>query len=178
MMYRRNTHTTEIGINGTIYHVPTSYFCLFTGQVMVHPLRAPSGIVFERSAILAWLKKGSKTCPVTGEPMRDSDLVPNRHLEHQLLLWKKNNGVPTEKGTTKINTLEPKPAGSAEPSSSKEVKINGIFYCVPCSYICPITRHIMIHPLLAPSGMNYEGSTILSWLKKGCETCTVEHVRA
>ena len=60
---------------------------------MIQPLVSRSGIHFERSAILAWLSEGSDLCPVTGNPLRPSDLVPDKRLEARLLFWRQNNGV-------------------------------------------------------------------------------------
>jgi hypothetical protein len=171
LLWRKNNHvpvgnTTEVVIHDTIYHVPVAYICRISGEVMAHPLKAPSGMIFERSKILAWLENCSETCPVTGYPMNYSDLIPDRLLEHKILLWRKNNDVPAVKGKENINTPQPV-------DLTNEVSIHGMIYHVPRSYICPITRHVMVQPLLAPSGLNFERAAILSWLEKGSGRCPI-----
>ena len=69
-------------------------------QVMIQPLVSRSGIHFERSAILAWLAEGSDACPVTGSPLRPSDLVPDKRLEARLTFWRQNNGIVLNRALT------------------------------------------------------------------------------
>src|SRR3990167_9544552 len=36
--------------------------------------------------------------------------------------------------------------------------------CVPHEYYCPITRDIMLHPVVAEDGFSYEKDAVVSWL--------------
>jgi hypothetical protein len=77
----------------TFKNVPATFICPLSMQVMIQPLVSRSGIHFERSAILLWLAEGSGLCPVTGDSLRPSDLVPDKRMEAQLAFWRENNGV-------------------------------------------------------------------------------------
>jgi hypothetical protein len=50
-------------------------------------------------------------------------------------------------------------------SATKKVVINNMTFDVPSSYVCPITRHVMVQPLKTRSGLHFERDAILSWLK-------------
>ena len=60
---------------------------------MVQPLMTRSGRHFERSAILAWLDGGKERCPITGERLKPSDLIPDRRLEALVSFWRENHGL-------------------------------------------------------------------------------------
>jgi hypothetical protein len=50
-------------------------------------------------------------------------------------------------------------------SATTKVVINNMTFDVPNSYICPITRQVMVRPFKTPSGEHFERAAILSWLK-------------
>ena len=52
--------------------------CPITHEPMIDPVSAADGQTYERSAIEAWLMKGSvPISPLTGEPLKDKTLRPN-----------------------------------------------------------------------------------------------------
>jgi hypothetical protein len=86
--------TTEVVINRTTFFVPNYYVCPpITGQVMVHPLKTPSGLHFEQTAILSWLR-GSERFPLKLETLKPSDLTPCKNLKHEIRIWRKKQTFP------------------------------------------------------------------------------------
>jgi hypothetical protein len=88
-------HPTVIEINTTfltrkiLAPVPEEFLCPISFTVMEDPLMIRSGLNFERSAILGWLRKKNKwVCPITGEPLLPSMLVPNVPLRIRIRQWK------------------------------------------------------------------------------------------
>jgi hypothetical protein len=69
---------------------PDHFICPLTLEVMVHPLMTRLGHSFERSAILAWLKRNDIN-PLTREPLGLRDLVINRGLQAEIRRWKAKN---------------------------------------------------------------------------------------
>jgi hypothetical protein len=74
--------------------IPDEFICPISLQPMVHPLTTRSGRNFERSAILNWLRDGNGCCPLTRQPLRPSDLIPNRQLESRIRFWRTRNNLP------------------------------------------------------------------------------------
>jgi hypothetical protein len=81
------TTETETVVRSHVDAMPDEFICPITLNVMTHPLVTRSGQNFERSAILNWLSQ-SKECPLTRQPMKPSDLIPNRALEARIGFWK------------------------------------------------------------------------------------------
>ena len=73
--------------------IPADFICPLSQQIMVQPLMTRSGRHFERSAILAWLDGGKERCPITGERLKPSDLIPDRRLEALVSFWRENHGL-------------------------------------------------------------------------------------
>jgi hypothetical protein len=66
---------------------PSEFICPITNDVMRDPLMTKYGKNFERDAILRWISDHSNTCPTTRQPLRPSDLVPNRALQLRIKNW-------------------------------------------------------------------------------------------
>jgi hypothetical protein len=97
--------TTKVVINNMTFDVSNSFICPITRQVMVQPLKTPSGVHFERTAILSWLK-GLGTCPLTLSPLQVSDLTPNTYLESQIKIWRRDNGLSLDGNSEDFNSLD------------------------------------------------------------------------
>lgn len=80
-------------ITGQEIDVPAEFVCPISQELMKYPLASRSGQNYERSAIVFWLKHGSRVCPLTKSPMTISDLVPNTYLQHKIASWKVVNEV-------------------------------------------------------------------------------------
>lgn len=91
---------TAISNAGDRIEVPREFICPITLHVMHHPLTTRAGHNFERSAILDWLQSNA-VCPMTRTPLRPSFLIPNRHLEAKISLWKAAHNIPDEMDAVK-----------------------------------------------------------------------------
>ncbi|KAI9819374.1 MAG: Peptidyl-prolyl cis-trans isomerase cyp8 [Phylliscum demangeonii] len=66
--------TTNAGPRPAFKRLPFN-FCALTLQPFRHPVCTPSGIIFDLTAILPWLKKHGDTNPVDGSPLPATDLI-------------------------------------------------------------------------------------------------------
>ena len=62
---------------------------------MIEPLMNRYGQSYERDAIIEWISTKSLTCPVTHQPMKIADLVPNSRLRKEILAWREQQGDDT-----------------------------------------------------------------------------------
>src|SRR4051812_43264353 len=67
--------------------VPAHFRCPISLELMKDPVTAPTGITYDRDSVEAWLARGRGTCPVTGGPVRPSDLVPNHATRRMIQDW-------------------------------------------------------------------------------------------
>jgi hypothetical protein len=56
------------------------FTCPITQEAMTDPVIDNEGVSYERAAILAWLRQGHATSPVTRKPLTEADLKPNLAL--------------------------------------------------------------------------------------------------
>ena len=77
---------------------PEHFVCPLTLEVMEDPLMNRFGRSYERAAILHWITTKSPTCPMTRQPLKVTDLVPNNRLRKEILEWRSSQGddVTTE----------------------------------------------------------------------------------
>lgn len=52
---------------------------------MKDPVRAPSGLVFERATILLWLERNGSVCPISGSVLVASDLTADAALRTKIM---------------------------------------------------------------------------------------------
>ena len=69
---------------------PEIYLCPITSQFMSDPVITPSGNSFEREAIEKSIAI-SGVCPLTREPLKFDQLIPNRALKQMIDQWKLEN---------------------------------------------------------------------------------------
>ena len=63
---------------------PDEFICPLTKQLMSVPVVSRYGIHFEKKAILEWLAEGNNFCPVTGNPLRPSNLISDPTLQWKI----------------------------------------------------------------------------------------------
>ena len=63
---------------------PDEFICPLTKQLMAVPVVSRYGIHFEKKAILEWLNEGNNFCPVTGNPLRPSNLISDPTLQWKI----------------------------------------------------------------------------------------------
>jgi hypothetical protein len=64
--------------------VPAHFLCQISLELMKDPVTAPTGITYDRESLEGWLVRGRATCPVTGDPVRLQDLVPNHATRQKI----------------------------------------------------------------------------------------------
>ncbi|KAL5200856.1 hypothetical protein ABZP36_035210 [Zizania latifolia] len=72
---------------------PDALQCPITLDLMTDPVTVSTGQTYDRASITRWMKAGCRTCPVTGERLRTTDVIPNaalRAIVERMLL---SNGV-------------------------------------------------------------------------------------
>lgn len=76
---------------GQRINVPAHFICPVSHSLMVHPLMNRDGVNFERSVIIEWIQDNG-TCPLSGKPMKPSQLISNKGLEQKINFWREQNG--------------------------------------------------------------------------------------
>ena len=79
-------------------HPPSEFVCPLTNKPMKQPMMSRYGNHFEKVAILEWLSKGNNFCPVTGNPLRPSNLVSDKTLQWKIEYWARKHGVELDDG--------------------------------------------------------------------------------
>jgi U-box domain len=129
---------------------PAAFVCPLTKKLMQDPVRSCYGYHYERSAILQWLDEGHNFCPVTGNPLRRSNLIPNRTLQWEISAWATEHcggsreELRSGKGSSSYGALPPQ------------------------KFICPLTQKVMTDPVMTKDGISFERHAILNWLYVDC----------
>ncbi|KAI5081353.1 hypothetical protein GOP47_0004536, partial [Adiantum capillus-veneris] len=85
--YRKMSRKGSLQVQVT---VPSFFLCPISLELMRDPVTLSSGQTFDRSSIQQWLDDGHHTCPVTRQPIPDSDLedpIPNHALRRMIQAW-------------------------------------------------------------------------------------------
>ena len=86
--------------------VPQNFICCLTLDILKDPVSTPRGFVFERQAIVEWLSRGERSCPLTREPLEEWELTDNVLLLDEILRWKKLNGIADVRNDYQVSTLD------------------------------------------------------------------------
>lgn len=76
--------------------IPDQFICPISLNIMKEPVMSKDGKNFEKAAILDWLNRGNRVCPLTRKTLKPSLLVPNTNLKMSIYSWKKRNGIVEE----------------------------------------------------------------------------------
>jgi hypothetical protein len=148
---------------------PVEFLCPMTKTVMNDPMMSRYGFNFERSAILGWLARGNGRCPVSGNPLRPSNLVSNKSLQARIHKWASESGHP-------LPSLD---ASAANPQGGEKIKpvddelealvgkcmFIGLNKSPPKEMVCPLAMTVMEDPMMTREGTSFEREAILSWLE-------------
>lgn len=135
---------------------PSDYLCPLSKKLMREPMMSRYGNHFERDAIMEWFSKGNNYCPVTGNPLRPSNLISDKTLQWKINYWAKKNGYDLGE------------------ESKNEAAASIGFIAVPYEqFICPLTNEIMEDPVCTKEGLNFERKAILRWLDEKGDVCPV-----
>jgi hypothetical protein len=139
---------------------PDEYVCRLTKEMMNDPVMSRYGHHFERSAIMEWLNDGNTHCPVTGNPLRVSNLVSDKTLKWRIDYWAKKNGK---------KVIEVSDSNMGELLAS-----GGVTLAIPDKrFICPLTNQVMDDPVMTKTGHNFERAALRKWMDDMGETCPV-----
>jgi hypothetical protein len=131
---------------------------------MQEPVMSKYGHHFERFAVLQHIEGGNLFCPVTGNPLRRSDLIPNKTLQWKIKVWAEKNGLDISGETEDRSGMAP----LARRSGFDAVP------APPARFLCPLTRNIMKDPVMTEDGIIFERHAIVKWLRSSPEgTCPV-----
>ena len=140
---------------------PDEYVCPLTKELMRDPVVSRYGKHFERKAILRWLQDGNNYCPVTGNPLRPSNLVSDRTLQWKIQYWADKNGHPLKDVKN-------------DPEDGEDDFYFSATIAVPDKrFICPLTKSIMEDPVVSKHGHNFERKAILTWLDDMGDVCPI-----
>ena len=67
--------------------IPKEFLCAINGHLLKHPMKAPSGHIFEKETIDTWIKKVGCTNPISGEPLTPDQLQADDELSNRILEW-------------------------------------------------------------------------------------------
>jgi hypothetical protein len=135
---------------------PSEFVCPLTKKLMKEPMMSRYGNHFERAEIMNWLNKGHTYCPLTGNPLRPSNLVSNKTLQWKINYWAKKHGE-------ELGELQ---------SRKGEESIG--FVAVPQEkFLCALTHKVMKDPVMTREGNNFERKAILQWLDERCDICPI-----
>ena len=79
--------------------------CPITHDYMKHPVLTPSGIYYERSAILKWLEKNHND-PMTRKHLTNDMLIEDEEYNIKLIKFKKEHGIPLYQDDDKEDDLD------------------------------------------------------------------------
>ena len=72
--------------------IPDEFICPITQEVFKDPVMDNMGRTFERNAILEWLSENG-TCPMSREPRRAFNYIPNPTMKAKVRVWMKQNDI-------------------------------------------------------------------------------------
>lgn len=72
--------------------VPNEFYCPITMELMTDPVIASDGFSYEREAIESWLRQ-KQLSPMTNEPLKNKDLLPNRQLKKLIDDYQDKHGI-------------------------------------------------------------------------------------
>ncbi|KAJ4971443.1 hypothetical protein NE237_004542 [Protea cynaroides] len=68
--------------------IPSYFLCPISLEIMRDPVTMSSGITFDRESIEKWIYTNkNSTCPITRQPLSDTDLTPNHTLRRLIQAW-------------------------------------------------------------------------------------------
>lgn len=137
---------------------PEDFVCPLSKELMSDPVMTRYGHHFERKAILEWLEKGNTYCPITGNPLRVSNLVSNKTLKWKINYWAKKHGQEL-----------------VEVEDTPEMMFGGTLgIAIPeRRFLCLLTKELMEDPVMSKTGLNFERKTIMKWMDDMGPVCPI-----
>lgn len=76
---------------------PERFLCPLSMTIMNDPVETPYGDNFERQTLQKYLKRYGEVCPISGRPVKLSDLKTNSKLQWEVLYWQRRTGSPSNR---------------------------------------------------------------------------------
>ncbi|KAJ8641587.1 hypothetical protein MRB53_018281 [Persea americana] len=68
--------------------IPHFFVCPISLEIMRDPVTVSTGITYDRESIERWIfTSKNKTCPITRQPLPDTDITPNHTLRRLIQAW-------------------------------------------------------------------------------------------
>ncbi|XP_077230592.1 U-box domain-containing protein 20-like [Tasmannia lanceolata] len=67
--------------------IPTHFRCPISLDLMKDPVTLCTGITYDRQSIDTWLDAGNHTCPVTNQPLKSLEQIPNHTIRRMIQDW-------------------------------------------------------------------------------------------
>lgn len=66
---------------------PAHFTCPISYEIMSDPVMIATGHTYDRACIEKWIASGHRSCPLSGQKLRHSELVPNIALRNIIQVW-------------------------------------------------------------------------------------------
>lgn len=77
-------------------NIPAEFRCPISLDLMRDPVVVSTGQTYDRASISPWIESGKNTCPMTGQTLSHTDLIPNRALKNLIAMWCREQRIPFE----------------------------------------------------------------------------------
>ncbi|GLJ55812.1 hypothetical protein SUGI_1198290 [Cryptomeria japonica] len=92
-------------MDSTELEIPSYFLCPISMQLMADPVTLSTGATYDRHSIEKWVyTMGNNTCPLTKQPLPNTDLTPNHTLRRLIQQWCVLN---SSAGVHRISTPRP-----------------------------------------------------------------------
>jgi hypothetical protein len=85
--------------------MPSEYLCELTKRPMAEPVKTVYGNMYDKPAILEWMKIQGKICPLTGAPLTEVDLQPQEALGGEIREWIYNKSAAHPSESTNATSI-------------------------------------------------------------------------
>jgi hypothetical protein len=75
------------GMRDLLNEAPSELRCALDGRLVTDPVRAPSGLIFERAVLARALMQSHGVCPITGQPIKLEDCPRDADIRRQAVDW-------------------------------------------------------------------------------------------
>ena len=116
---------------------------------------------------MKWMNDGNNYCPVTGNPLRPSNLISDPTLQWKIQYWAK-------KTLGRDLAEESKNAVERQMDYDENVlDLTGFISLPEKKFICPLTKDVMVDPVMTKTGFNFERKALEDWLDKNGSVCPI-----
>mmetsp|Transcript_36610 Transcript_36610/g.77918 ORF Transcript_36610/g.77918 Transcript_36610/m.77918 type:complete len:138 (+) Transcript_36610:1-414(+) len=79
--------TPATDLRSLVSGAPTEFCCALDGRLLVDPVQAPTGYVFERSTLARALEESGGRCPLTGVALELNQCQRSTELRTRIVMW-------------------------------------------------------------------------------------------